>query len=154
MLLLSLALAFAAPVPKETHKPPQLIHGVWTIHWSGLPYTATLSGDGNFVCVPGAGGNADETAVFPAANLSAPAYTLAHGPKPTSVGFDPAAMAVYAQNAKAGLIVCDAMGAKKMDYILSATPVGDVQQYLVHPEGKKLLVLTPGKLFVVRPADG
>jgi hypothetical protein len=46
MHLLLLALALAAPVPKDVHKPqkpPEPTAGVWTLVWSGMPYTATLS---------------------------------------------------------------------------------------------------------------
>ncbi len=48
VLLLLAGTALAAPVPKEAHKPPGLAHGVYTIHWSDHPYTATLSGNGDF----------------------------------------------------------------------------------------------------------
>ena len=55
MLLLALALALSAPVPKELGKPPELAHGSWVIHWGGHPYLATLSGDGDFAEFCGSG---------------------------------------------------------------------------------------------------
>jgi len=48
MGVLLLAMALAAPVPKESHRPPELTHGVWTIQWNNSPYTATLSSNGEF----------------------------------------------------------------------------------------------------------
>lgn len=48
MTLLLLALALAAPVPKETKDPPNVTHGVYTLMWGGQPYQATLNGNGEF----------------------------------------------------------------------------------------------------------
>ena len=48
MPLLALVLCLLAPVPKEAHKAPELAHGVYTLMWAGLPYQATLNGNGEF----------------------------------------------------------------------------------------------------------
>jgi hypothetical protein len=115
-----------------------------------------LSPDGQWVCAPCPAGNlkAGDTLVFKAANLSGPAFTLASGPFPQAVGFDPAAGLAYAQNATSPLLVFDLMGTKKGEYnpgTGAAAPA--VQQILVHPAGRRLVLLTDTKLYAVTPAD-
>jgi hypothetical protein len=116
-----------------------------------------LSPDGQYVCAPCPSGNLNAgehgTLVFKAMNLSAPALTLASGPFPQAVGFDPTAGLAYAQSARFPLLAFDLTGAKKGEYAVGAGAAAPaVQQILVHPAGRKMLLLTESKLYAVAPA--
>jgi hypothetical protein len=126
---------------------------------SGMKKPICVSPDGKWVAAPCPSGNVKAgdhaTFVFAAGDLSKPAFTLATGPFPQAVGFDPAANLVYAQNSKFALITFDLAGAKKSEYALGNTKaVPEVQQILPHPGGKRLLLLTGAGLFAVGPAEG
>jgi hypothetical protein len=84
------------------------------------------------------------TFIYPVKNLKKPDSALELGGYPEVVGFDPAAKLIYAQNADFPLIVCSATGLKQKEYRLKN--VRDVRQYLVHPDGRKLLLLAGGQL--------
>jgi hypothetical protein len=77
---------------------------------------------------------------------------VASGAYPRAVGFDPKAGLIYAQNFQNQLIIYDPSGIKIKEFKLG--PGGDVKQFLVHPEGRKLLVLTGTKLYYVQVRPG
>jgi S1-C subfamily serine protease len=119
-----------------------------------------VSADSAFVCLPCGGGNYNQlglkdhpevgtysTYVYPVTNLNKPAFTLAQGPYPMAVGFDPKAGLVYGQNLDHQLIVFGGAGVKLKEYQLNNGR--EVRQFLVHPAGRKLLVLTDAKLSYV-----
>lgn len=116
-----------------------------------------VSPDGAFVCLPSGGGNYNlmiagigvlnyGTYVFRTNDLKVPAFSLASGAYPRLVGFDPRAGLAYAQNHDSTLIVFTTKGVKQQEYRLGLSRE-DPMQFLAHPEGKKLFVLTPGTLY-------
>jgi hypothetical protein len=120
-----------------------------------------VSPDSQWVCLPTGGGNVTglplhppaktyATFVYPVKNLKKPDFVLEVGAYPEVVGFDPAAKLVYTQNADSSLVVCSATGLKQNQYRLK--DARDVRQYLVHPEGRKLLLLTANQLLWVELA--
>jgi hypothetical protein len=80
------------------------------------------------------------TYVYPVTNINKPAFTLKHDARPGLVGFDPVAQQVYAHSFDAPLVVFSTNGIKKKEYPFRAGSI--LWQYLVHPEGRKLLLLS------------
>jgi serine protease Do len=123
--------------------------GVLSGRFEGL----SLSPDGKFVCAPSGGGNgATEgesdpppytTAIFGGGDLKKPLLRLKSGAYPLAVGFDTKSGLVYAQNGDSQLIVYDTEGIKLKEYKLGQD-AGSTRQFLVHPDGRKLLVLCEG----------
>ena len=66
-----------------------------------------------------------------------------------SVGFDKPAGLFYAQNSNKQLIIFDKDANKLKEYSRAPGAGIDVRQFLVHPEGRKVLVLTGKELFAV-----
>jgi S1-C subfamily serine protease len=140
---------------------PRLIQG----RFEGL----CISPDGQLVCAPSGGGNYNvdgerrgnyQTYVYKTNSLKHSVVTLEQGAYPTAVGFDKSGM-FYAQNHDHQLIVFDAAGIKLKEHKLTANRGGMVKQYLVHPEGRKLLILTEdgprgseSKLWYVEVGEG
>jgi hypothetical protein len=124
---------------------------------SGRQLGTCVSPDGALVCVPVGGGSAPvpgqanlpsySTNVFPVTNLSQSAFVLQSGAYPLAVGFDPRAGRVYGQNHDKQLIVFDGRGNKLSEHVLPGG--GESRQFLAHPHGKKVLVLTSRKLLFV-----
>src|SRR5262249_11552932 len=120
-----------------------------------------ISPDGTYVCCPSGDGHATgpglknhpeakpySTYVYSIKNLSRPAFTLHQGAFPRAVAFDPKSKLVYAQNADYPLLVFTTTGARRKEYqIGSADRKDSPVQFLVHPDGKKLVALTPKKLW-------
>src|SRR5207244_3562524 len=116
-----------------------------------------VSPDSKFVCIPSGGGNYNQglknhpearpysTYVYPVENINKPAFVLEQGAYPHAVGFDPAARLVYSNNHDHHLIVFGATGIKKKEYHWGGGR--DIYQYLVHPDGGKLFVLTDLGLY-------
>jgi hypothetical protein len=122
-----------------------------------------VSPDGKFVCAPsGAGNGATEgeqepplytTAIFAADGLKKALLRLKSGAYPLAVGFDTKSGFLYAQNFRKELIVFDSEGVKLKEHILNhAGDSGSTRQFLVHPDGLKLLVLGEGG-DAARPAQ-
>ena len=120
-----------------------------------------VSPDSQWVCLPTGGGNITglpmhpavknyPTFIYPVKNLKKPDFALELGGYPEIVGFDPAAKLVYAQNADFPLIVCTTGGVKQKEYRLKN--VRDPRQYLAHPDGRKLLMLTASQLYWIELA--
>jgi hypothetical protein len=110
-----------------------------------------VSPDSKYVCYPAGGGNYSglkghpdvkpySTYVYPVDNVNKPAFTLEQGAYPGVVGFDPEGKRIYAQNFEHPLQVFSATGVKKKEYNFGNAK--DVRQYLVHPGGNRLLLLT------------
>jgi hypothetical protein len=120
-----------------------------------------VSPDGRFVCLPSGGGNyADlpnhpaigtsySTYVYPASDVTRPAFLLASGAYPRAVGFDPRLGLVYAQNCDKQLIVFTDRGVKQREYQLAVGRGPEVSQFVPHPGGGRLLVLTGEQLYFV-----
>jgi hypothetical protein len=99
----------------------------------------SVSADGRRVCVSGAGG----TNVYSLPGFK-PAYTLTPNPHPAPVGFDPNGDAYSGGNGT--LVVFNSGGQKFREYKVGK---GNVRQILVHPDGRKLLLLQEGQLSFV-----
>jgi hypothetical protein len=117
-----------------------------------------VSPDSLYVCLPSGGGNprglnnhpevrAYSTYVYPVTRINEPAFVLEQGAYPTAVGFDPKGGLVYGQNRSHQLILFTPTGVKQREYTFGQAR--RVRQFLVHPEGRKLLLLTEDKLFLV-----
>jgi hypothetical protein len=119
---------------------------------SGPAGSISVSPDSRFVCIPSGSGNAGakrsySTFVYSVTSFKKAVFMLAQGAYPRAVAFDPAAAHVYAQDFKHPLIIFTATGIKQREYALGRS--GEVRQYLVHPEGNRLLLLTEGSLSYV-----
>jgi hypothetical protein len=110
-----------------------------------------VSSDGKYACMPSMQGNLGAsyaTHIFTIGNLGRPKLTLGSGAFPRAVGFDPAAGLIYGQDMQHQLVVFSPAGIKLQELQLGTT-ASQVQQILVHPAGRKLLVLTTDGLFLV-----
>ncbi len=110
-----------------------------------------VSTDGKYVCMPSMQGNQGAsyaTNIFATVNLGRPKLTLGSGAYPRAVGFDQAAGLIYGQDFQHQLVVFSPAGIKLQELQLGTTNA-QVQQILVHPAGRKLLVLTTDGLFLV-----
>lgn len=109
-----------------------------------------VSSDGKWVCAPSGGGNRLKdrtdigygTVVFKPGNLTDPVVILKTGPYPRAVGFDTKAGLIYGQNSQHQLIVMDAEGTVLKSYALDKGRRKEVSQFLPHPDGRRLVVLT------------
>jgi hypothetical protein len=79
---------------------------------------------------------------------SHPKLTLGSGAYPRAVGFDQAAGLVYGQDFQHQLLIFSPAGVKLQELQLGSA-ASQVQQILVHPAGRKVLVLTTDGLFLV-----
>ncbi len=110
-----------------------------------------ISAQSNHLCAPSGGGNYHisgipqkpySTYVYAIGNLKAPVAILSSGPYPLAVGFDLQSGLVYTQNFQNELIIFNANGIKLKEYKLgNKTQLAEVRQFLVHPQGRKVLVL-------------
>jgi S1-C subfamily serine protease len=110
-----------------------------------------LSPDGQFICAPCGGGNynieGEErgtylTYVYRADALKKSVVTLHQGAYPMAVGFDLKSGMIYSQNAGSQLIIFNSKGIKLKEHnLMGRNARGGVKQFLVHPDGRKLLVV-------------
>jgi hypothetical protein len=111
-----------------------------------------MSHDSKYVCLPSGGGNYGtagySTFIYSVMDLTRPQITIGSGAYPRQVGFDPKAGLVYAQNHEKQLLIFDPLGVRLKEFTLG--PTGDVKQFLVHPDGRKVLILTEKKLYYVQ----
>jgi hypothetical protein len=115
-----------------------------------------VSPDSRYVCMPCKSGNtaiAGETPrkdpatyVFKVSSLQKPVMTIESGASPTTLGFDVPARQIYAQSSLRQLIVFSPAGDKIKDYTLVKDKNTDNIKFLVHPDGRSLLVLVGGSL--------
>ncbi len=142
---------------------PRLIQG----RFAGL----CLSPDGQFICAPSGGGNYNVegeqrgnyiTYVYRSGSLKKSILTLHQGAYPSAVGYDLRSGLIYGQNFDNQLIVFNSKGIKLKEHNLAGgrRAAGFVKQFLVHPSGRKVLVLAdelrPGsnsKLWYVELAE-
>jgi hypothetical protein len=141
------------------------------------PAGITISPDGQFVCLPrpdpslymyhwedAADRDRIATPVYPVNRLKKPSCALEQGAvaagrpnvRPEAVGFDPKAGLLYAQDAFHEFVVFTTGGVKKKVYALSGESPGTgplyevhVAQYLVHPAGYRVMVLTASAVYAV-----
>ncbi len=110
-----------------------------------------------FVCAPSGGGNYQgldnhpevtpySTYIYPVTSFRKPAFTLAQGAYPLAVGFDPKVGLVYAQNFQNSLLIFNATGVKLKEWKVGE---GGTKQFLVHPEGRRVLVFTDNQICLV-----
>src|SRR5262245_28160546 len=140
------------------------LKGEFATHDLGSSGKVEMSPDGKFVCLTTHGGNTrglklhPQTKdyalyVYPVKDLTKPAFTIEHNNWVPMVAFDPAAELVYARSGTKELCVFTYTGVKKKEYDLGRR--GEhMRQYLVHPEGRKLVMLTDQKISMVElPAE-
>ena len=116
--------------------------------------TVAFSSDSTLVCMPWQ--DAGSTPVYPVANFDKHKFTL-QGIWPTAVGFDLKAGCVYAADYQHDVMVFTLHGVKKGEYLVGRLPqvrawTEGVLQYLVHPGGKKFVVLTQDAAYFVAHA--
>jgi hypothetical protein len=86
------------------------------------------------------------TYVFKVTSLQQPVMTIESGPSPSTLAFDVPARQIYAQNNLRQLIVFSPTGDKIKDYTLVKGKDSSNIKFLVHPDGRSLLVLISGTL--------
>ena len=120
-----------------------LLQSVAARHVAGSPSAGQF---GYYVALPSGGGNYGQrpysTNVYKVTDLTRPAIVVESGAYPQAIGFDINAGFLYAQNRDFPLIVFNSTGLKLKEYKLAPRGGGSTQQFLVDPEGRKLLVLT------------
>jgi WD40 repeat protein len=126
---------------------------------SGQVRGIMVSPDGKHVCMVTANGNKrnvkdhpttkrNSTYVYAAGNFRKPEFVLEAGANPRNVAFDPVGGWILSDNRDTPLILSTPAGVKKKDYKFPGTDRVEVQQFLPHPEGGKVLVLTESKLYL------
>jgi DNA-binding beta-propeller fold protein YncE len=111
-----------------------------------------VSPDGKWVALPSGGGNygatpSYSTFVYSVTDLSNPALTINGGAFPRAVGFDPKRGYIYANNHTNPLMIFTSKGQKLKECTLPGT--GNAREFVPHPDGGKLLLLTDMKLYYV-----
>jgi hypothetical protein len=109
-----------------------------------------LSPDGKWVVMPTSVGNEPGgiTHVFATDNLNAPKLSLKGGFPAWAVGFDTVAGRILAQDDTSPLIVHDANGNKLKSYRFHRENE-DASVYLVHPDGRRVIILAQRGLYYV-----
>jgi hypothetical protein len=116
---------------------------------AGAGFGICVSPDSKFVCQPAGTGNAEaggsyRTIIFPIDTFAKKECVLEPGAHPKPVGWDPAGGAIYTGNTGVTLLVMSLTGVKKKEYKIDTAMQ---RQYLAHPEGNKLLLLTGEKMY-------
>ncbi len=117
-----------------------------------------ISPDGYYVALPSGGGNYNTkgygTYIYKITNLAKPAITITSGSYPETLGFDLKGGLIYAQNHDFPLLVFLPTGVKQKESKLGVRGNDSTRQFLVHPDGRQVLVLTSHHLALVRvPKD-
>jgi hypothetical protein len=109
-----------------------------------------VSIDSTWICLPTGGGNEPQysTQVYALANLTKPALVFKQGAFPQAVGFDPVAKKIFAQDSGVPLKLFGYDGQPGKTYQFE-TQGESAHQFLVHPEGRKLLILGDRHLYYV-----
>jgi hypothetical protein len=113
-----------------------------------------VSPDGQWVCLPSTDGHeglAQGLYVHRADDLRQPAFPVQTGAGTYVVAFDPSGGRIYAQNADQPLLLFDINGRPGPEVPSEAFPDGphDVIQFLPHPHGRGLLMVTTESIFLV-----
>lgn len=103
-----------------------------------------VSHDSQYVCLPAGGGNGAgySTFLYNVNDLSKRVGIIESGAYPRSLGFDPTAKLIYAQDFDTQLKVYNIFGVLKNEYVL-ARRGQEPKQFLVHPAGRQGLLLCP-----------
>lgn len=116
-----------------------------------------ISPDGYYVALPSGGGNYNSkpysTHIYKITDLSKPMITVQSGAYPQTLGFDMKAGLIYAQNFEYPLIVFLPSGLKQKEYKLGPAAGRSTNQFLAHPEGRKLFLLTDRRFSFVELPD-
>jgi len=106
------------------------------------PKRVEISDDSNYVAVPSGGGNGKgyTTYVYLVTDLHKRAIEIEGGAYPHALAFDKEAGLIYSHDSDIELKTFSAGGLLKKKYNLSRER-GGTRQFLVHPDGHKLLVL-------------
>lgn len=120
-----------------------------------------ISPDSKYVCLPNSAGNSRTLKglpkinlyglyVFPVADINKPAFVIddAAG-QSCAVGFDSKAGLIYGHDLSHALVVFDAHGKRIKEYRLNVPDSISVSQYLVHPQGRSLLIFNQFNLYYV-----
>ena len=120
--------------------------------------TVAFSSDSTLVCMPwkDSDTSSNSTPVYPVATFDKHKVVL-EGVWPTAVGFDLKAGCVYVPDYQHDVVVFTLHGVKKGEYLVGTAPqvrtwTEGVRQYLVHPNGKKFVMLkSDAAYFVAMP---
>jgi hypothetical protein len=116
-----------------------------------------LSPDARYICLPCDRGNTRDitnppvpdntTFIFSTTDLVKPVCFIEHGAAaPEYVAFDTAAKLIYTNNNASQLLVYDFNGKRWRAYSLGPRG-GTVRGYLVHPSGRKLVIMTQNSMY-------
>jgi hypothetical protein len=109
----------------------------------------SFSPDGEYICVPTGGGNGQfngfervpyGTLIFQSTDITTPVLQIKTGAYPTAVGFDMKSGLIYGQNFRENLIVFNDGGIRLKSFTVHKGRA-DITQFLVHPDGRRLVVL-------------
>src|SRR5262249_58808800 len=109
-----------------------------------------LSPDGKWVVMPTSVGNepGPTTHMYATSNLNVPKLSLKGGFPAWAVGFDPVAQRIFMQDDTSPLILYDFRGNKLKSYRFHRENE-DASVYLVHPEGRRVIILAQRGLYYV-----
>ena len=116
-----------------------------------------VSDNSEFVCAPSGGGNHAaskySTFIFSTANLKKPILTISSGAHPKAVGFDTRTGLIYTQNNKFNLLVFNNKGLiqKQLSFDETGNEPFETHQFLVHPDGNRLVALTHSDAGTAEP---
>lgn len=122
------------------------------------PQRLEISSDSRYVALPCGGGNGNApghptvgpyvTFVYKITDLKTPVITIASGAYPHALSFDKAAGYIYAQSFGTPLMLFTPAGLKEKTFHFGRGGV-QTEQFLPHPQGRKLLLLMGEKLLWV-----
>jgi hypothetical protein len=123
------------------------------------PHSVSFSPESKYVCLPSGGGNSGNnpghpkvpsysTFIYAVTNLKAPVAAIHQGGYPRCVAIDTKAGKIYSQNSAHQLLIFSAKGELQQQLEFAPRDEGTVQ-ILLHPDGSRLMVLTPVSLYCV-----
>jgi hypothetical protein len=116
------------------------------------PHGAQISLDSKSVCLPCGGGNYGTqygVYIYPVNSFKKTICTVQPGAYPRMVGFDPSGGWIFAQGHGSPLFIFSTAGVQKKSYKFDADAGAAVRQYLVHPAGNRLFMLTEKHLYAI-----
>ncbi len=120
------------------------------IHGCNCRRVIQLSPGGQWVCMPTTVGNerGPITYLYASDNLASPALRISGGWPANAIGLDPVAQRIFSQDRTYPLIVRDSQGVKQKSYRFNRENEESFQ-FLVHPQGRKLVILGQRGLYYV-----
>ena len=116
---------------------------------AGRPHVCLPSGAGNSRNLPNHPAISTYTTyVYPVTDLQRPAFTLHSGHYPRAVAFDIRGDLIYAQNFDNQLVIFSVAGRKLAEHALGERG-NQTNAFLVHPEGRRVIVQTEERLYYV-----